>query len=57
MATKNKQQQRIHKHVIGAQREHQKQAGFFDGRFVVRAETSLKVYQRHVKHRKKQFEY
>jgi hypothetical protein len=36
----------IHKLVIGKQRENQKEQGFFDGRFVKRAQESKKIYKR-----------
>jgi len=36
----------VHQLVVGQQREKQKEQGFFDGRFVQRAEPSKKIYRR-----------
>jgi hypothetical protein len=39
-----------HKIRLAASRESQKNQGFFDGRFVQRAEESKKTYKRKLKH-------
>ena len=44
---------KLHKMTVGNQRENQVEQGFFDGRFVQRAEESKKVYKRKEKHPKK----
>ena len=44
---------KLHKMTVGKQREKQVEQGFFDGRFVQRAEESKKVYKRKEKHPKK----
>lgn len=41
----------MHKIRLGASRESQKSQGFFDGRFIARAQTSKKVYTRKTKHK------
>ena len=41
---------------LGASREAQRQQGFFDGRFVARAEQSKKTYTRKTKHKNKSYE-
>jgi hypothetical protein len=46
--TKKYDQHVMHRTVV---REHQKQAGFFDGRFVSRSESSKKTYNRKQKHK------
>ena len=43
----------VHKINVSANRETQKQAGFFDGRFKTRSEESKKTYKRKKKHPKK----
>ena len=40
----------LHKVKLAASRESQKEQGFFDGRFVARAEESKKIYKRKHKH-------
>lgn len=45
--------QAVHKIRLGASRESQKSQGFFDGRFVQRAEESKKSYKRKSKHPKR----
>ena len=44
---------KLHKMTVGKQREKQVEQGFFDGRFVQRAEESKKVFKRKEKHPKK----
>ena len=44
---------KLHKMTVGKQREKQVEQGFFDGRFVQRAEESKKVYKRREKHPRK----
>ena len=44
---------KLHKMTVGKQREQQVEQGFFDGRFVQRAEESKKVFKRKEKHQKK----
>jgi hypothetical protein len=44
---------KLHKMTVGKQREKQVEQGFFDGRFVQRAEESKKTYKRKEKHPKK----
>jgi hypothetical protein len=44
---------KLHKMTVGNQREKQVEQGFFDGRFVQRAEESKKVFKRKEKHPKK----
>lgn len=46
----------LHKMTVGKQREQQVEQGFFDGRFVQRAEESKKKYKRKDKHPKKNSE-
>ena len=41
---------------LGASRESQRQQGYFDGRFVERAEQSKKIYTRKNKHKIKSYE-
>ncbi len=41
---------KLHKMTVGNQREKQVEQGFFDGRFVQRAEESKKEYKRKEKH-------
>jgi len=48
---------KLHKMTVGKQREQQVEQGFFDGRFVQRAEESKKVYKRKEKHPKKDGEW
>lgn len=43
----------LHKMTVGQQREKQVEQGFFDGRYVQRAEESKKTYKRKEKHPKK----
>jgi hypothetical protein len=45
--------EKLHKMTVGKQREQQVEQGFFDGRYVQRAEESKKVYKRKEKHPKK----
>ncbi len=47
---------KLHKMTVGKQREQQVEQGFFDGRFVQRAEESKKNYKRKEKHPKKDSE-
>ncbi len=47
---------RILKINLGATRESQRQQGYFDGRFVERAEQSKKTYTRKQKHKKQPHE-
>ena len=47
-----KDTEKVHKLIVGKQREEQKSQGFFDGRFVERTEESKKNYKRNVKHKK-----
>jgi hypothetical protein len=49
---KDKDKEKVHKLIVGKQREKQISQGFFDGRFVERTEESKKVYTRSVKHKK-----
>ncbi len=44
---------KLHKMTVGQQREQQLEQGFFDGRFVQRAEESKKVFKRKEKYPKK----
>jgi hypothetical protein len=44
---------KFHKMKAGAQRQSQIEQGFFDGRFVQRAEPSKKKYTRKAKHPKR----
>jgi hypothetical protein len=44
---------KFHKMKAGAQRQNQVEQGFFDGRFVQRAEPSKKKYNRKAKHKRK----
>ena len=46
MKPKKNPKKEVHQLVIGQQREKQKEQGFFDGRFVQRAEPSKKIYRR-----------
>jgi hypothetical protein len=50
------QKDKLHKMTVGKQREKQVEQGFFDGRFVQRAEESKKIYKRKEKHPKKDSE-
>jgi hypothetical protein len=52
--TMKPQKDKLHKMTVGKQREKQVEQGFFDGRFVQRAEESKKVYKRKDKHPKKE---
>lgn len=45
-------QEDVHNINVSANREEQKKAGFFDGRFKTRSEESNKVYTRNKKHPK-----
>ena len=47
-----KDTEKVHKLIVGKQREEQKSQGFFDGRFVERTEESKKNYKRIIKHKK-----
>ena len=49
-----KKSNQVHQLIVGKQRENQVAQGFFDGRFVERAEESKKVYKRSVKHKKEE---
>ena len=49
----NSDKDKLHKMTVGKQREKQVEQGFFDGRFVQRAEESKKVFKRKEKHPKK----
>ncbi len=51
MPSKKDSPKKLHLLRLGNQREDQRKQGFFDGRFVQRAEPSEKVYRRHHKHR------
>ncbi len=51
MPLKNNEHKKLHQLRLGSQRELQKSQGFFDGRFVQRAEPSGKTYRRNQKHR------
>ena len=46
MKPKKNPKKEVHQLVVGQQREKQKEQGFFDGRFVQRAESSKKIYRR-----------
>ena len=46
----------LHRLKLGADRDTQKEQGFFDGRFVQRSEPSAKVYKRKQKHNAKNYE-
>ena len=46
MKPKKNPKKEVHQLVVGQQREKQKEQGFFDGRFVQRAEPSKKIYRR-----------
>ena len=46
--------EKLNKMTVGKQREQQVEQGFFDGRFVQRAEESKKTYNRKEKHPKKE---
>ena len=46
----------FHKIKTGSQRKSQVEQGFFDGRFVQRAQTSKKQYSRKAKHPKREAE-
>ena len=48
-----KDTEKVHKLIVGKQREEQKSQGFFDGRFVERTEESKKIYNRKSKHKDK----
>jgi hypothetical protein len=48
---KDKDKEKVHKLIVGKQREKQISQGFFDGRFVERTEESKKIYQRKSKHK------
>jgi hypothetical protein len=43
----------LHRLKLGADRDAQKEQGYFDGRFVQRAEPSEKLYTRKQKHKPK----
>jgi hypothetical protein len=49
---KDKDKEKVHKLIVGKQREKQISQGFFDGRFVERTEESKKNYKRNLKHKK-----
>ncbi|MEN9302129.1 MAG: hypothetical protein RL264_558 [Bacteroidota bacterium] len=53
MSTTDKQ--KIHQLLLGNQREQQKAQGFFDGRFLQRAEECKKKYKRQPKHKNQEF--
>jgi hypothetical protein len=46
----------LHKIQVAKNRKEQVEQGFFDGRFVQKAQESKKVYKRQVKHPKKDSE-
>ena len=46
----------LHRLKLGADRNVQKEQGYFDGRFVQRAEPSAKLYTRKQKHNAKKFD-
>jgi hypothetical protein len=46
----------LHRLKLGADRDTQKEQGFFDGRFVQRSEPSAKVYKRKQKHNAKNYD-
>ena len=46
----------LHRLKLGADRDVQKEQGYFDGRFVQRAEPSEKLYTRKQKHKPKKFD-
>jgi hypothetical protein len=46
MKPKKNPKKEVHQLIVGQQREKQKDQGFFDGRFVQRAEPSKKIYSR-----------
>jgi hypothetical protein len=46
----------LHRLKLGADRETQKEQGYFDGRFVQRSEPSAKVYNRKQKHNTKNYD-
>lgn len=46
MKPKKNPKKKVHQLIVGQQREKQKEQGFFDGRFVQRAEPSKKIYIR-----------
>ena len=46
----------LHRLKLGADRDVQKEQGYFDGRFVQRAEPSEKLYTRKQKHTLKKFD-
>ena len=46
MKPKKNPKKEVHQLIVGQQREKQKEQGFFDGRFVQRAEPSKKIYRR-----------
>jgi hypothetical protein len=48
--------EKLHKMTVGKQREKQAEQGFFDGRFVQKAQESKKIYKRKEKHPKKDSE-
>lgn len=47
--------EQMHLIKVGAVREAQKRAGFFDGRFVSRSEESKKKYKRTRKHKNRDY--
>ena len=51
---KDKDKEKVHKLIVGKQREKQISQGFFDGRFVERTEESKKKYKRKEKHKDKE---
>ena len=46
----------LHRLKLGADRDAQKEQGYFDGRFVQRAEPSVKLYTRKQKHNLKKID-
>jgi len=46
----------LHRLKLGADRDAQKEQGYFDGRFVQRAEPSAKLYKRKQKHNPKKID-
>jgi hypothetical protein len=46
MKPKKNPKKEVHQLIVGQQRQKQKEQGFFDGRFVQRAEPSKKIYRR-----------
>ena len=46
----------LHKMRVGVERENQKEQGYFDGRFVEKAEKLKKAYKRKPKHKDKEWD-